>query len=106
MIENNVLKRTALPLRTSHDVPSYAIRNYHKQNLELVRHHLDNTSIGLREVSSMNLNIDPQKIEKAKKMINEFKEKFTLEMEQGSLEKTYTLAMHFFPATLSQGDYE
>ncbi len=99
-IKNGNLKRTSLPLRTTSDIPSYAIRKYHKDNLKVVEHSLDHVPVDLREVCSMNLNIDPKKIKKAKKLINDFKENFTQEMEKSKAVETYTLAMHFFPATL------
>lgn len=101
-VKENKLVRTSLSLRTTTDVPSYAIRNYHKENLDVAKFHLDNTEISLREISSMNLNIDPQKINIAKKMINDFKEKFTQEMEKTSPKEVYTLAMHFFPANMKR----
>jgi uncharacterized protein (TIGR02147 family) len=94
------LKRASLPFRTTTDIPSYAIRKYHKDNLKVAEHSLENVPLELREISSMSLNIDPKKIKKAKKLINKFKEEFTKEMEKTSAKEVYTLAMHFFPASL------
>jgi len=101
-VRNKKLKRTSHSIRTTSDIPSYAIRNYHKENLEVIKYNLDNTDVTLREVTSMNLNIDPKKLKKAKKMINKFKEDFTVEMEKTSPKEVYTLAMHFFPASLNK----
>ncbi|MBT4791667.1 MAG: DUF4423 domain-containing protein [Halobacteriovoraceae bacterium] len=101
-MENNILKRTSLPLRTTTDIPSYAIRNYHKEHLELVRSSLDNVPVEMREICSMSLNIDPTKIKKAKDMINKFKEEFTLEMEKTAPKEVYNLALHFYPTKITQ----
>lgn len=101
-ISGNKIKRTSAPLRITTDIPSYAIKNYHKENLRLVENSIDNVPLELREISSMTLNINPKKMKKAKKMIEDFKEKFTSEMEKTPGSEVYTLGMHFYPASLKE----
>jgi len=101
-IIDDKLIRTSESIRTGLDIPSASIRKYHTQNLNLAQHSLENVPLELREVSSMTMNIDPEQMEMAKKMIIDFKRKFTKVMEKGEPQDAYTLAIHFFPATLSK----
>ena len=101
-IHNSFLQRTAADLRTTQDIPSVAIRRYHLDNLEVARNALENVPTHLREISSITLNIDPEKIAEAKKMIVEFKRRFTKKMEKTNPKKAYSLTVHFYPATLKK----
>ena len=101
-VKNNKLIRTSEPIRTTLDISSTAIRKYHIQNLNLAQHALENVPVEKREVSSITMNIDPDQMEQAKKMIVDFKRKFAKVMEKGDPQKTYTLTVHFFPSTLAK----
>lgn len=97
--KGGLLKRLAKPLRTSTEVPSEAIRRYHKQNLELAKEKLDSVPIHLREYSSMTMPVNVRKLALAKKMINDFKEKLSAELEVGTHDEVYTLSIQLFPLT-------
>ena len=101
-VKNNKLIRTTESLKTTTDIPSYAIKEYHSQNLELIRNSLYEVPVELREISSVNLNIDPKKIKKAKMMIDKFTDEFADEMEKTKAKEVYTLMLNFFPASLAK----
>jgi uncharacterized protein (TIGR02147 family) len=93
------INRLAKPLRTTTDVPSTAIRKYHKQNLDLAKEKIDSIPLEKREFSSITMCTSLSKLSRAKKMINEFKERLCGELEAGSQEEVYTLAIQLFPIT-------
>jgi uncharacterized protein (TIGR02147 family) len=103
LVKDGKLKRLAKPLRTTTDIPSAAIRKYHKQNLELAKDKIDTVPIHLREFSSMVMPTNARNLARAKKMINDFKEKLCQELEIGSCKEIYTLNIQLFPLT-SQED--
>lgn len=96
------LKRSAQPIRTTLDIPSSAIKKYHRENLKLVEHALDEIPVHLREISSMTLNIGPDQMPEAKKLIVDFKRKFSKKIECDQGDNTYTLGVHFYPASLAK----
>ncbi len=91
--------QTSRPLTTTADIPSKVIRDYHKQNLHLALEKIDRVSVEKREYSSITMAVDPKKIAKAKKMINDFKQKLCLELESGATSEVYTFSMQLFPLT-------
>lgn len=100
--EDLVMTRTGNSIATTTDIPSYAIRHYHKSNLEVAIHALDNIEPKMREINSMTLNIDPKKISVAKKMIDDFRDVFEDVMGRMDQKEAYTLSVNFFPATLQK----
>lgn len=58
--------------RKVHGVPSEAIRNYHRQSINLALESIDEQDFNQRELRSLTLSIDPQKMKLAKKSIDEF----------------------------------
>ena len=58
------------------------------------------TKMMMNDVGWMTTN----KMKMAKKMIDEFKEKFTFEMERETGESVYTLMVNFFPSCIQPGE--
>lgn len=98
-IENGRFMQTTAPLSTTTDVPSGAIRQHHKENLELALEKIDTVPIEKRNFTSVTMAVNPKKISKVKKMMDEFKLLACEELEQGSKSEVYTLAMQLFPVT-------
>ncbi len=99
-IRDGILERTTAPLVTANDIPSEAIRKYHRKNLELASRAIGEVDVSLREFSAVTLAFDPSQIDFAKKLIRKFKEKFGIVCSQrGTSEEVYTLAIQFFPVT-------
>jgi len=94
---NGGFKQIKGPLDTLTDVPSPAIRKYHKQNLELAKEKIDTIDVHLREYCSMTMSIDKDDLHKAKKLIEEFRQKFCSELETQSKNSVYTISIQFFP---------
>ena len=103
-IENGKLVRAIQkPLSIISEIPSPAIRKYHKQNLKLAEKAIEEVSMQERELSAMTMAIDPKKMNEAAKMITKFKRKFLRHMESGKQERVYTLSIQFFPLSKTNG---
>jgi len=98
--ENGRLRRTAAPIRTTQDIPSAALRNYHRQNLKKSEEALDEIEVHLREVSAITLALDPSRMSEAKHVIQQFRRKLAKTFDAaGKPSEVYTLAIQFFPIT-------
>ncbi len=86
-------------LRTTDDVASEAIRNYHEQTLEIAKQSLREVSVDLREFTSETLTINASNIPACKELIREFRAKFSRLMEEQQGDETYQLQIQFFPFT-------
>jgi transcriptional regulator with XRE-family HTH domain len=91
---------TAPPIiSTTNEVPSAVIRRFHKQLLQLATLSIDRDPISRRQVSSMTMAVDPAKLEEAKRMVLEFRDRLTEFLECGTLKEVYTLTIQLFPMT-------
>lgn len=97
--KNGRYVRTSLPITTSRDIPSAAIRKYHRDNLKLAELSLDNDEVNLREFSSMTMAIDPSKLPMAKDLLMKTKRKIEKILESGIPTEVYTLTFQLFPLT-------
>lgn len=103
-VKDGRLEQTTKPLTTTKDIPSAAIRKYHKQNLEIAALKLESIPPAEREFSTITMAIQPNRLRIAKKMINEFKLKLCDELESKSATEVYTLAIQLFPITTKNSD--
>lgn len=101
-IHNGQFRQVPDPLRTEDDVPSQAVRRYHKQNLQLAIEKIDLVPPHLREFVSLTLAISPKRVGAAKKMIRKFKEEFADELCRGQKSEVYNLNIQFFPVTVTK----
>lgn len=101
---NGRLKRTGQSLSSTHDVPSSALRKFHKQNLERATYSIDHDSIDRRFINSVTMAIDPAQLEEAKAMIVRFRERMAALLEKGKPQEVYTLAIQLFPLTRKEID--
>lgn len=92
-------KQTGHPLTTTDDIPSGAIKAYHRSIIDVAKSKLDTIPVDEREYGAVTMAINPAKLEKAKKMIREFQNQFCEELEVGKKKSVYTLSMQFFPLT-------
>lgn len=101
-IEGGRFRQAVAPFQTTTDVPSTAIRSYHRQTLELAADRLESVPVDQREYTSFTVAIDPSRMVEAKAAMRAFKNRFAAKLEDGA-EKTevYTFAMQFFPLTQS-----
>ncbi len=99
--KNGSLTATSTTLSTTRDIPSSAIRKYHKQNLNLAEKSIDVDPVGLREFSSITIPADLSRLKEAKDMIMDFKRKLARFLETNNSAEVYTWAIQLFPVSRS-----
>lgn len=99
--KNGALRATTATLSTTRDIPSSAIRKYHKQNLRLAEKSIELDPVDLREVSSITIPADLNRLPEVKDMIMEFKRKVARFLETNNSTEVYTLAIQLFPVSRS-----
>jgi len=96
----NGLKRTARPLQTKSEVPSEAIRNFHRQNIKRAMNALDELPLAERDVSSIMVTGDRDRMEEAKRRIQLFRKELAAFMAEGAEgDEVYSLNIQLFPQT-------
>ncbi len=99
--ENGRLVKTTSMLSTTRDIPSAAIRNYHKQNLKIAERSLENDPVNVRDFSAITFPADLKKLSEAKDLIMEFKRRLARIMETSESSEVYTLSIQLFPVARS-----
>jgi uncharacterized protein (TIGR02147 family) len=99
VVEKGKFRQTAKPLTTTTDIPSEAIRSYHRQNLQLAQEKIEQVATEKRILSSITMATTPEQLEKAKKKILNFKHKLCKELECEDPTEVYTLGIQLFPVT-------
>lgn len=102
-VEAGTFRQTTRPLTTATDIPSRAIRDYHQQNLMIASRKLESVPVEERYFGSITMAVNPRKLSKAKKMIEEMKQKVCDELETANPSEVYTLAFQLFPLTIKGG---
>lgn len=95
LIEKNLIK-------TTHGIPSSAIRKAHKQYLKLAEKSLESTPIDERNFATLTIAIDPRRLKEADAEIQNFKNRMRQLMQDGELQEVYTLAIQLFPISRPQ----
>ncbi len=98
-IDKGKLTRTTLPLSTTRDIPSAAVKKHHLDNLKLAAKSLENDAINEREFSGQTMAIDPRKLPEAKDLIMETKRKIAEICESDDPTEVYVLSYQLFPLT-------
>jgi uncharacterized protein (TIGR02147 family) len=109
MLEFNILKRsgkngkfmqTEEEITTSTDIVSEALKQFHYQMMTLAQESLRKIPLEMREITGVTLNVNPSKLEQAKKLIREFRMSFSKIIgEENSGEEVFQLNIQFFPLT-------
>ncbi|MNT12968.1 hypothetical protein D3C72_1479190 [compost metagenome] len=86
-------------VRTTEDISSVAIRESHKETLDMGKAKLDEVDMMLRDFSSTTLAIDLDKLTEAKTIIREFRQKMSALLRDGNKTDVYQLAIQFYPLT-------
>jgi uncharacterized protein (TIGR02147 family) len=92
---------TEARLTTGKDIPSDAVRRYHYQCLSRAQIALDEVEVSARDVTSITMAIDPQRLPLAKEMIRRFRRQVAeiLEDEGGNRTAVYQLNVQLLPMT-------
>lgn len=101
-VKNGNFIQTTNPLHTTNDIPSAAIRDHHKQILNLAAEKLDEIDVDFREFTSITMALNIKKLPAAKKIIRQFKIELYELVGQGKCEDVYTFSAQLFPVTKTE----
>lgn len=94
-------------LKTSDDIPSEALKEFHAKNLELAIQKLKTVPVQDRDFSAITVAIDKAKLSFVKGMIRDFRRKLTRILEAGeNKDEIYQLSIQFFPLNESDSNQE
>jgi uncharacterized protein (TIGR02147 family) len=85
--------------RTSQDVPSAALKRFHRKNLQKAMESIESVAIELRDITSITMAIDPTKMKLAKELVFRFRRQMAALLGQGPKTAVYLLNVQFFPLT-------
>lgn len=97
--KNGKLAKAQTFVRTTEDIQSAAIRDSHKETLEMGKNKLDEVDMILRDFSSTTVAVDLEKLTEAKTIIREFRQKMSALLRDGNKTDVYQLAIQFYPLT-------
>lgn len=97
-------KQVGNPLKTTTDIPSASIRNYHKGLLSLAQNKLETVDVKKREYSSVTMAINTKKIKQAKELTQKYKEDMLALLDEGKLDEVYQLSIQLFPLSQKEED--
>lgn len=95
------LYRTATHLSTTTDVASAGLRHFQKQILEKSIYSLEHDDIHERDITSITVAINEDKIKEAKAEIKKFRLKMSEFMSEGEKTRVYNLGIHLIPLSKS-----
>ncbi|RYZ89824.1 MAG: TIGR02147 family protein, partial [Proteobacteria bacterium] len=93
------LNKAHSSVKTSEDTFSQALRESHRETLELGKQKIDEIAIELRDFSSLMVAVDKEKIPAAKEAIREFRRKMLSLFEDGEKTEVFQLAIQFYPVS-------
>lgn len=99
--ERGQLYRTSTHLSTTTDIASAGIRHFQKQILEKAIHSLENDDIHERDITSITVAINEDKMKEVKAEIKKFRMRMSEFMGEGEKTRVYNLGIHLIPLTKS-----
>lgn len=99
--ESGKLYRTSTHLKTSTDVASSGIRHFQKQILEKSIYSLEHDDILERDITSITVAINEDRVMEAKKEIMHFRKKIAEFLCEGEKTRVYNLGIHLIPLSKS-----
>ena len=99
--DNGVLYRTSMHLSTSTDIASSGIRHFQKQILEKSIQSLEADDLKERDITSITIAINEERIEEAKKEIKKFRMRMSEFLSTGEKTRVYNLGIHLIPLSRS-----
>ncbi|MGZ3771579.1 MAG: TIGR02147 family protein [Bdellovibrio sp.] len=88
--------KTNNSVSTPTDVPSRALRNFHSQMIKKAQDSIEGQPVQLRDISGLTIAISEDKIDLAKKEIQNFRRKMSKLMDSNHPTKVYQLNIQFF----------
>ena len=99
--EDGRLYRTSTHLSTTTDIASSGIRHFQKQILEKSIESLEKDDISERDITSITIAINEDRIHEAKKEIMRFRKKMAEFLAEGEKTRVYNLGVHLIPLSKS-----
>ena len=99
--EEGRLYRTSTHLSTSTDIASAGIRHFQKQILEKSIESLERDDISERDITSITIAINEDRIPEAKKEIMKFRKRMAEFLADGEKTRVYNLGIHLIPLSKS-----
>ena len=90
------LKKTSAQLATPTDIPNKSLRKYHTEMIAKAATALETQTVEERDITSMTLSIDTQKIPEAKKMIRDFRRNLAKLIGDANGDAVYQLNVQLF----------
>lgn len=84
---------------TTHNISSEAIRKYHRQGLLHATNSLLQDDVDVRDITSIEMPADPQKLAEMRALIRDFRRKVAGLMESGTKTEVYRLNIQLVPVT-------
>lgn len=103
-IECGKLIRQTPTLNTTNEVPSSAVRKYHRQNFIVAENAQEHVDFSRRQISSFTVATDPQRVQRAKKMLVRFMDRLSETLESNNPTEVYTVSVQLFPAKIERGE--
>jgi uncharacterized protein (TIGR02147 family) len=98
-VEKKSPKATKSVVQISSNIPSSAIRTYHRQMLQKSIDALDSVPMELREYQSVGLALDEADLKKLKKEIDEFTDRIISKYHKKTAKNVYQIQIAAFPLT-------
>lgn len=95
VIEDTLVNKVSM-VRNKEDIPSHAVREYHKIMSQKAINLIDTQNLQSREFNSFTININPEKLPEIKKKIREFVQETMDEFESHVNSHTYQLNLQLF----------
>lgn len=102
--DNNAWQPAHQEATTGYDIPSHARMQGLLSDLHLAQEKIKSVNVYERDFSSMTLTMDPKDINKAKKLIREFRRSFVRIMEKGAKKSVHQISIQLFPLVSSDED--
>lgn len=99
--ENGKLYRTSMHLSTTTDIASAGIRHFQKQILEKSIESLEKDDLLERDITSITIAINEDRLQEAKKEIKKFRMKMAEFLGEGKKTRVYNLGVHLVPLSKS-----
>ncbi|QDK46931.1 hypothetical protein DOM22_18090 [Bdellovibrio sp. ZAP7] len=97
--ENGKLVPTHANITSTHDIPSEALKNYHRQMIKKSMEVLDEVPVDLRDVTSLILATNPRQIYKAKLLTKQYRQDMIKLLEEGDKTEVYSVCIQITPIT-------
>ena len=97
--EEGELEKAHPDIKTTEDIASKALKESHKETLQMGMNKLEEIEVELRDFSSTTVGMDLAKLPEAKTIIREFRQKMAALLRDGRKTDVYQLAIQFYPLT-------